>query len=111
LPKLWQNQGKNEKKLSFAKPNFISNLLISHHFILVRPLNIFFNPNDVKSRSAGAGFPVINTGQASLLPVLAVLKKREANRIVPPHNYFLNGAPGRIRTCDLRIRSPALCPG
>ena len=23
---------------------------------------------------------------------------------------FLNGAPGRIRTCDLRIRSPALYP-
>ena len=31
-------------------------------FLLVRPLNTLFNlNNDVKSRSAGAGFPVMNT--------------------------------------------------
>jgi hypothetical protein len=78
----------------------------------VRPLNTFLNPNDVKSRSAGAGFPVINTGQAPcfrsgfgnrlntpeahkpsvwlfLAGFIRAKKKREANRIVPSHNYYI----------------------
>src|SRR4051812_32614728 len=29
---------------------------------------------------------------------------------VPPPTWYDRGAPGRIRTCDLRIRSPLLYP-
>ena len=42
-----------------------------HHTPLispVRPLNTLFYKKDVKSRTAGAGFPEINTGQASRRP-------------------------------------------
>src|SRR5215211_4595425 len=28
----------------------------------------------------------------------------------PAHSLFFHSAPGRIRTCDRRIRSPLLCP-
>jgi len=31
---------------------------------LARPLNTLFYKKDVKSRTGGAGFPAINTGQA-----------------------------------------------
>ena len=30
--------------------------------------------------------------------------------VVITRNLLINGAPGRIRTCDLRIRSPLLYP-
>ena len=43
--KFYQNYGKTrvkmKKKLSLFKPSLISNLLSSHHFILMRPLNTY----------------------------------------------------------------------
>jgi hypothetical protein len=65
MAKLWQNQGKNEKKLSHVKPNFLSNLLFSHHFLLVRPAG--FEP-------ATYGFVVRRSVQAELRAQLNLIE-------------------------------------
>jgi hypothetical protein len=39
------------------------------------------------------------------------LKQKEKAPGPSGPDAFSSGAPGKIRTCDLRIRSPALYPG
>jgi hypothetical protein len=65
MAKLWQNYGKNEKKFSLSKPNFFPNLLLSHHFILVRPAG--FEP-------ATYGFVVRRSVQAELRAQLNLIE-------------------------------------
>jgi hypothetical protein len=57
--------GQKRKKISLAKPNLISNLLLSHHFILVRPAG--FEP-------ATYGFVVRRSVQAELRAQLNLIK-------------------------------------
>jgi hypothetical protein len=49
-----------------------------------------------------AGFPSARSGQAHFATREFFTEGRKVSE--------RNGAPSRIRTCDLRIRSPLLCP-